>query len=138
MDPLQHPGAGRSRICRRLPARLLAADRPPRPVVTAASQLGTRKQGRPPRYTTSVSAAVQVPEPEIVTPGPALGAKMVQVPLRTFPLAVGTPVPEKANVTGVWFSRKVAKPLMLPSSPAVPLPNPETSLRNTMTDPPKI
>src|SRR5580704_2931141 len=93
---------------------------------------------RPPRYTVTTYGAVQVPEPEMVTPPPTLVERMVQVPLRTLPLAVGTPVPEKMIVTGTWFSRKLARPVMLPSSPAVPLPNPETSLMNTVTLPPKI
>ena len=55
---------------------------------------------RPPRYTATTYVAVQVPEPEMVTPPPMLVERMVQVPLRTLPLAVGTPVPEKAIVTG--------------------------------------
>jgi len=75
-------------IYRYLPARLLAPNRPPRPVATTASQLGTRKQDRTPRYTRSVSVAVQVPEPEMVTlampaPVPMLVVGMNHVPLRT-------------------------------------------------------
>src|ERR1700733_10107532 len=82
--------------------------------------------------------ALQVPEPEMVTPPPTSVGGMVQVPLSTLPDAVGMPVPASEIVTVTLLSVKVAVPVMLPSKSIVPVPAAGTPGAEKLTVPLEI